>query len=426
MHLSEQLLQYLWLHRMYNSGDLKTEDEEALQILAPGAWNKNAGPDFLNGRIKIGNTILAGHIELHLKTSDWVKHGHYDDPHYKNLILHVVYEADLRAHELLPKNVPVLVLKGRIPGLILEKYDRLMRKGGHILCADQLDQIREITWISWKDRLLVERWQQKTALFAQWMEENKNDWAQTFYRALARNFGLPVNGAAFEAVAATLPLQILAHYKNSLQELEALLFGQAGMLEKPFSEEYPKTLQTTYQYLKKKHHLTPIQPHLWKWSRMRPSAFPTLRLAQFAALISRSSHLFNTVLETKNLAALRELFQEETSPYWDTHYRFGKTTAKKKKRLGKSMVDNILINTVCPMLAMYDRFQLHGHFLDRAFSWMKALPPENNRYTREWERAGEANDSAWDSQALLHLLKNYCANKRCLECAIGLQILKNR
>ncbi len=425
MHLSEELLQYLWLHRIYNSGDLKTESGETLQILAPGIWNKNAGPDFLNGRIKIDHTILAGHIELHLKASDWIKHGHYKDPHYKNLILHVVYEADIQEHELLPENVPVLVLKNRISGLILEKYTRLMQQGRHILCADQLEKIQEITWISWKDRLLVERWQQKTALFGKWMEENKNDWSQTFYHALARNFGLPVNGTAFEAVAASLPLHILAHYKNSITELEALLFGQAGMLDDRFSEAYPQKLQEAYRFLKKKHQLQPIRPYFWKWARMRPSAFPTLRLAQFAALISQSSHLFSTMLETTDIHDFRKLFQKEATSYWDTHYRFGKTTARKKKRLGKNMIDNILINTVCPMLAMYDRFQFHGHYLDRAFKWLKSLPPESNRYTREWQKAGEPNRSAWDSQALLQLMKNYCMEKRCLDCAIGLQILKN-
>lgn len=425
MHLSEQLLQYLWLHRMYNTGDLKTESGETLQILKPGIWNKNAGPDFLNGKVKVGDTVLAGHIEMHLKASDWIKHGHAGDPRFKNLILHVVYESDLLNDPLLPQNVPTLVLKGRIPGLILEKYSRLMLQGGHILCKGQLDHVRELTWISWKDRLLVERWQQKTTLFSEWMEENKNDWAQTFYRALARNFGLPVNGAAFEAVACSLPLKLLARYKNRLSELEALLLGQAGMLKDRFKDDYPRALQKTYHFLQKKHHLTPVQPHLWKWARMRPSAFPPLRLAQFAALINHSSHLFSTVLETTDVRSFRKLFQVEVSPYWDTHYRFEKISARKKKKFGKSMIDNILINTVCPMLAMYDQFQLKGHYLDRAFQWMKTLPPENNRYTREWEKAGESNQSAWDSQALLQLFKNYCLEKKCLECAVGAQLLKN-
>lgn len=424
MPLSEQLLQYIWLHRMYNMGDLATEDGEPLQVLAPGNWNKNAGPDFLDGRIKVGDTLLAGHIELHLKTSDWIRHGHSEDDHYNNLILHVVYQADVPDDKRLPENVPVLVLKDRISGLLLDKYNRLMQHDGAILCAGQLDKVKDITWFSWKDRLLIERWQQKTALFAQWMEDNKNDWAQTFYRALARNFGLPVNGAAFEALASSLPLKILSHYKNNRFELEALLFGQAGMLGERFTENYPQELQQAYKFLQKKHQLQPIQPHLWKWARMRPYAFPTFRLAQFAALIHRSSHLFSTVLEAKDIRDFNGLFQLTVSPYWERHYRFDKEAKQHKSQLGQSMINNILINTVCPILAMYDRFQLNGQYLDRAFNWMKTLPPENNRYTREWATAGEPNKSAWDSQALLQLFKNYCVEKRCLECAIGLQLLK--
>lgn len=424
MPLSEKLLQYLWLHRMYNPGDLETENGEKLTVLAPGTWNRNAGPDFLDGRIKVGNTLLAGHIELHLKSSDWIKHGHSADEHYNNLILHVVYEDDTGQDERLPKNVPVLVLKNRVSGLLLEKYDKLMRQSGAILCSGQLDKIKNITWISWKDRLLVERWQQKTALFTDWMEDNKNDWIQTFYLALARNFGLPVNGAAFEAVAASLPLKILQHYKNDLADLEALLFGQAGMLKERFSESYPQELQKNYQFLQKKHKLIPIQSQLWKWARMRPYSFPTLRLAQFAALIHHSSHLFSAVLETRDIQEFKNLFQIKTAAYWETHYRFEKESAKHNTGLGQSMINNILINTVCPMLALYDRFQLNGQFLDRALQWMKTLPSENNRYTREWKAVGEACKSAWDSQALLQLFKNYCVEKKCLECAIGVQLLK--
>ncbi len=426
MPLSEQLLQYIWLHRKYNSGELKTESGEPLQIIAPGNWNKNAGPDFLNGKIKVGNTILAGHIEIHIKTSDWIKHGHTGDEHYQNLILHVVYEADITQHKELPKNVPTLVLKERISRLLLEKYTHLMQQEGEILCADQLDKIKPISWVNWKDRLLVARWQQKTSLFSGWMEENNNDWASTFYNALARNFGLPVNGNAFLAVAKSLPLKILSHYKSKPFELEALLFGQSAMLEQPFEEDYPKALQKEYRFLQEKYQLKPISPYLWKWSRMRPASFPTLRLAQFSALISHSSHLFSTLLETKTLNDTKALFKTEATSYWKTHYRFDKISSTHNTQLGTNMIHNIIINTICPILAMYDSFDLKGTYLDRAFQWMRELPPEKNRLTRKWTNIGQTNTSAWDSQALLHLLKNYCVEKKCLECAIGYQLLRNK
>lgn len=424
MIFTEKLLQYLWLHRLFNIHDLQTVSGESLQIIFPGTWNTNAGPDFLNARIRVGKTLLAGNIELHLKTSDWIKHGHSSDQHYKNLILHVVYECDVTGADVLPPHVPTLELKGRIPGLLLEGYTRLMQQGGTILCAGQLDRVNELSWISWKDRLLVERWQQKTALFSGWMEKNQNNWAETFYVALARNFGLPVNGDAFEAVARSVPLKVISHHKHQLFEVEALLFGQAGMLDGSFKEEYPIRLKEEYLFLQKKYDLHPVKPHLWRWLRMRPSAFPSVRLAQFAALIHRSSHLFSKILETQSVKDLQDMFRVKVSPYWDTHYRFSQQAGFRKKELGKSMIENLLINTICPILAMYDRFQLKGDYLERAFQWMKTLPPENNRYTREWMKLNIANKSAWDSQALLQLTRQYCMEKRCLECMIGNKILR--
>lgn len=435
MLLSEKLLQYVWLHRAFNTHDLRTTKGESITIISPGTWNRNAGPDFLDARIQVENTLLAGNIELHLKASDWIKHGHDNNNHYKNLILHVVHESDLNEEDLLPHYVPAVELQGRIPGILLERYTNLMQHDGNILCAGQLNMVDDLTWLSWKDRLLVERWQQKTTLFSQWMDENQNNWEETFYKALARNFGVPVNGDAFESLSTSLPLKIVTLHKHNIMQTEALLFGQAGMLTEKFREEYPQKLQQEYQFLQKKYQLTPVKPHLWKWMRMRPSAFPSIRIAQFAALIHQSSHLFSKILETSEVKSIYQMFDVSAPDYWDNHYHFikhnekakeGQTTPKRKKNLGKNMVENILINTICPILAMYDRFQLNGNYLDRAFQWMRTLPCENNRYTREWEKINIPNSSAWDSQALLHLTKNYCMGKRCLDCSVGNKILRNK
>lgn len=430
MVFSEKLLQYVWLHRLFDPGGLTTTSGDAVQVVSPGTWNADAGPDFLHARVRVGDTLLAGNVELHLAASDWIKHKHSDDKSYHNLILHVVYDNDIADRAYLPAHIPVLELKGRIPGLLLDRYYNLMQHDGNILCAGQVSQVKPLTWINWKDRLLVERWQRKTAFLAALMEGNKNNWEETFYIALARNFGLPVNGDAFAALAQSIPLKVLAKHKDNCLQLEALLFGQAGMLNEKFSEQYPLELQTAYQFLKNKYSLMPMPPHVWKWMRMRPSAFPSVRLAQFAALIHQSSHLFSKILEAEDINIVFKLLDVTASPYWDNHYRFSKRDDKEKqskpqkKRLGKSMIQNILINTVCPMLAMYDRFQLNQQYLDRAFAWMKMLPPENNRYTREWDNAGIKNLSAWDSQALLHLTHDYCMEKRCLECAVGNKILR--
>lgn len=432
MLFSEKLLQYVWLHGFFNFGALQTTAGEAVRIISPGNWNTNSGPDFLNARIRIGDTLLAGNVELHLCASDWIKHRHSEDKNYHNLILHVVYENDVSDSSYLPPHVPTLELEGRIPGILLDRYNSLMQHDGNILCAGQLAAVNEITWMSWKDRLLVERWQQKTALFDSLMADNQNNREETFYVALARNFGLPVNGDAFMTLALSLPLKHLTRHKNNLLQLEAFLFGQAGMLNETFKEEYPNRLKEEYHFLRNKYGLTPMQPHLWKWMRMRPSAFPSVRLAQFAALIHRSSHLFSKILETTDVKMAFDLLNVEASPYWDTHYRFlkrndqGPVNKPQKKSLGKAMIQNILINTICPMLARYDQFQLNNTYLDRAFEWMKILPSENNRYTREWAALGMENKSAWDSQALLQLTRNYCMEKRCLDCAIGNKILRTK
>lgn len=432
MLLSEKLLQYVWLHRLFNSNRLETTRGEKVKIISPGRWNQNSGPDFLDARIQIDEIVMAGNIELHLSASDWIKHGHSQNKNYKNLVLHVVNEFDLPDEDGLPVHVPTLELKGRIPGILLQRYASLMEHDGNILCSGQLNGIDGLTWFNWKDRLLVERWQQKTALFSKWMHENQNNWEETFYKALARNFGIPVNGDAFESLATSLPLKIVALHKHNLFQTEALLFGQAGMLNEKLKEEYPKKLQQEYLFLNKKYHLSPIRPHLWKWMRMRPSNFPSIRLAQFAGLIHQSSRLFSRILDTKSVKEVYDMFNVTTSVYWDDHYRFIKSNEKindeqplsiKKKHLGKGMVENILINTICPMLAMYDQFQMDGTYLDRAFQWMRSLPSEDNRYTREWEKEGIANTSAWDSQSLLQLTKNYCMEKRCLQCSIGHKIL---
>lgn len=430
MLFSEKLMQYVWLHGLFNQGKLQTTSGEGISIISPGTWNTDSGPDFLNARIRIGETLLAGNVELHLCSSDWIKHGHSKDKNYKNLILHVVYENDAIDSGSLPAHVPTLELEGRIPGILLDRYNSLMQHEGNILCGGQLENMNGITWVSWKDRLLVERWQQKTALFDSLMDNNQNNREETFYVAIARNFGLPVNGDAFMALATSLPLKYLTRHKNNLFQLEAFLFGQAGMLNETFKEEYPNGLKEEYRFLKNKYSLIPMQTHLWKWMRMRPSAFPSVRIAQFAALIHRSSHLFSRILETKEINGAFDLLNVQASSYWDTHYRFLKrgdeeqANRPQKKSLGKSMIQNILINTICPMLAKYDQFQLNHSYLDRAFEWMKILPSENNRYTREWEAIGIENESAWDSQALLQLTRGYCMEKRCLDCAIGNKILR--
>lgn len=420
--LNENLLQFIWQYRLFNQQSLKTLDGQALQIQTPGQWNRDAGPDFLNAHIRIGPALWVGHVELHLRTSDWLRHGHQRDLRYHNLILHVVFEHDLPIQ--LPTATPILELKDRVAKLLLQRYQTLMQHQAFVPCAAQAREVPAFSWIHWKERLLIERWQQKAALLQQWLEETTYHWEEVLYRLLARNFGLPVNGDAFERLARVTPLQLLGRHKHHLPDLEALLLGQAGLLEENFTEAYPRQLQQQYLFLRKKYMLQPLPAYAWKWARLRPAHFPSLRLAQLAGLVYGTLHLFSQLLETTELGAVRKIFNTAASPYWDTHYRFEHPGAKRKKVLGSSTVDNLLINAVCPLLFLYGQYKEIPLLQERALRWIQELPAERNHVTRQWEGLGVTNARACDSQALLQLKKHYCDHKRCLACEVGKKILE--
>lgn len=426
MLLSEKLLQHIWRYRLYDVRDLCTTQGEPVSVIHPGILNTHAGPDFLQARVQIGNTLLAGHVEIHLKTSDWERHGHAVSPAYGNLILHVVFENDAVASTALPPHVPTLELQQYIPKLLLERYEQLMQAMHFVPCSPRLSLVDELTWLGWKDRMLVERMQERTALFRQWLQESNGNWQEIFYRAMARSFGLPVNADAFEDLSRSLSVRILTAHKPQLPHLEALLLGQAGLLAETFTEEYPRYLQQEYRFFQSKYRLQPLASHRWKWLRMRPAAFPTIRLAQFAKLVHQSSHLFSRILEAHTIEQLCRMLEVTASPYWDDHYRLEKPSVSSPKKLGISTVHRIVINTVVPMLFLYGTEMSLPQYREHAMALLRALPAEQNKITAQWKQAGVTNLSAWDSQALLHLRKAYCDHKLCLDCGIGNKILRTK
>jgi hypothetical protein len=415
--MNERLLQFIWQHQYFNKDQLCTNKGEHLQILFPGSYNTNQGPDFSNARIIIDSIQLAGTAELHLRTSDWEAHGHTGDEHYKNVILHVVWEHDGDDHD------SVLELKSRVASTLISKYSELMQQQEQIPCAHFLQSIPELVWLSWKERLIAERLQQKTNLIHKMLQQTNRHWEEVFWRLLARNFGTPLNSDALEAVAQSVPVSLLAKHKNQIHQLEAMLLGQAGLLEAEFTDAYAVMLQKEYRYLKKKHGLQLIHQPL-HFLRMRPSHFPTLRLVQLAMLVHQSSHLFSKVMEAKNVNEIKAMFNITANDFWNTHYTLHETSPSKKKKLGASMTDSILINTIIPMLFVYAAEQDAPTVQQKAISWLQHLPKENNRITKLWEAAQAPHTNAFDSQALLFLKKQYCDVKRCLSCAVGNTILK--
>lgn len=422
--MQEQLLQFIWQHNLYNGAQLTTVEGDTLTIIHPGTLNKNAGPDFLDARIRIGNTILAGNIELHVYASDWGKHGHSNDAAYDNLILHVVYEDDLNMHS---PSLPLLILNSHIPSSVLNQYKNLNNVPANIPCASQLQTVRDIVKEGWLSRLLAERWEEKLISWKELLDESVEDWRNLLYWRMAANFGFKVNADPFLQLARSLPLNILAKYKDNKLQIEALLFGQGGMLDKNFNDEYPNKLKTEYNYLRSKYKLQPLPAHLWKFLRLRPANFPTIRIAQFADLITKSLHLFSQLIECNDIKQINPLLQAVASEYWRTHYTFDELAEDvSSKKLGKSSIDNIIINTVAPIQFLYAQRMGDSNMQERALQLLDSLKPEKNHIIDEWSDYKWTAKNASESQAQIHLYNHYCLPKKCLQCAIGLNILKAR
>ena len=416
--MSERLLQFIWQFQRFDKTELITSTAEAVQIVSSGQINMNQGPDFLDAKIRIGATTWAGNIELHLKTSDWKKHNHDNDENYRNVILHVVWEDDG-----LQNFIPVLELKQRVPKILLERYENLMIAPGFVPCEKSIHLARDIVWKSWKERMLAERLLKKSRTVDNYLEQSGYHWEETFWWLIARNFGMKVNADAFELMARSIPVSILSRHKNQIQQLEALLMGQLNLLRGNFREGYPKMLRKEYKFYKKKYGLQPV-PVVPFFLRMRPCNFPTIRLAQLAILVHESQHLFSTIKETSSVAEARKSFEVVANDYWHYHYRFDKESAFRPKKPGADMVDSIIINTVAPMLFAYGQYHKEEKYKQKALKWLEETSAESNSITKNFQRLGIKNKTAFDSQALIELKTEYCDNKRCLDCAIGNAILK--
>lgn len=422
--MKEDFLYYLWRLKRFDLSYLATTEGEALQIQDFGKLNQNAGPDFLNAKIKIGETLWAGNVEMHLQASDWTRHKHTKDPAYDNVILHVVLEEDEIIFRQGGDRIPCLELKKRVPPKLSKNYQKLLQSEYWIPCQHHFFEVKDVIKNLWLDRLLVERLAEKTAIIQIRLTKNVNNWEATFYEMLARNFGLKVNAEPFELLARSLPLKIISKYKSSLFQVEALLFGQAGLLEKDFQDDYPNSLKREYEFLKKKHGLVSIPGSSWKFLRLRPPNFPTIRIAQFATLIFQSTHLFSKILEAKNVKAIEELFQVQLSDYWLTHYVFDKAAKKRNKSLGTNTIHLFIINTIVPFLFLFGKSRAEEDYKSKALQLLEELKAENNSTITKWKTLGLSPNSAYQTQALLQLKNEYCDKKKCLECAIGDGILK--
>lgn len=424
--MTEAFLQYIWQHQMI-SKPLETTDGQPVVVHRVGDLNRDAGPDFFNAHLSIDGVEWAGNIEVHLHSSDWNAHHHSLDKSYNNVILHVVYEHDCEIRLENGNIPPTLELRHFIHPALVANYDSLVQPpvSDGVPCAQRLPGVPSFIVNSCLDRLTVERIESKSQVVRRLLDESRGSWEQTCYWLIARYFGGKVNALPFELLAKATDQRLLARWKDNPRRIEALLMGQAAMLEGYFEDDYPRQLQADYEALRGGASLEPIGAYLWRFFRIRPSAFPTLRISQFANLVASSSNLFSTLLEITDVEEMEKLFDCRAADYWDNHYRFDQPTAKSTpKRLGRMQAELLIINAWVPLLFVYGEVRGQQQFKDQAVNLLQQLPAENNAVVRQYQLAGICPENAAQSQALLQLKSGYCSGRQCLRCSIGHSIIK--
>lgn len=422
--MTEEFLHYLWKFRLLNR-ELVSRSGESVTVIHPGEHNQNGGPDFLNSRIRLGNTTWAGNVEIHINEGDWFRHNHHIDKAYENVILHVVYENDADLSSRFVHKLPILVIKGQFPEYIHERYEDFLRNRSWIPCELLIRKVDSFYFKQWSSALLTERIVSRSGQWGRLLEANKFDWAETLYQSISMAFGLRINTLPFELLAKALPLKIILKYKYSQFSLEALAFGQSGMLNRNFADEYPAKLKKEYDFLAVKYSLKPMDSSLWKFLRLRPSSFPTIRIAQWAALLNRADRFFSSVIECKAIEDIAELFSVQASEYWESHFVFDKLSSSKPKIIGSSTIHLYILNAVAPFLFFYGDYKGIREEKEKAIALIETLPGENNTIITHWKQLGLPVDNALFTQALIHLKTNYCDKKKCLDCRIGGQLLIN-
>jgi len=423
--LKEDFLHYIWQYKLFDSSNLITHNGVQINVLNFGLHNIDAGPDFFNGKVKIGATTWAGNIELHINSSDWIKHKHQNDKGYDNVILHVVYNNDKTILDRKGNAIPTLELKGLIDEQIIKKYTQLVHlPDSGIPCGEQIKTIDQFTISSWLNRLAIERLERKATEIQTTLKLNKNNWEETFYQYLFKYFGLKVNALPFEWLAQKAPLKIIEKH-HTVFSIEALLFGQAGYLEAEIEDEYFNNLKKEYQFLKAKFELKSLDKSIWKMLRLRPSNFPTIRISQLANLLSHQSRLFSKVISADSVVEIQKIFHSKSSDYWKTHYQFGHSVEKSTdKNIGLATINSVIINVIVPFIFVFGKAQQNDKLVEKALRLLESIKAENNIIIKNWEALGVKPNNAMQTQSLIELKNNYCSQKKCLNCSIGNKILQ--
>lgn len=422
----EELLHYVWRHKIFPLQPLHTTAGLAVEVIDPGLPNADAGPDFFNAKVKIDGTLWVGNVEVHLRASDWLAHGHDRDRAYDSVVLHVIGEYDCDVYRTDGQLIPQMLLA--CPDSVRLRYDELRQAEIFPPCYDILPALPALKVHAWLSTLQAERLEQKEQAIVRRLAQSNNHWSDVFFITLSRNFGFGLNGDAFEMWATRLPFRAVDKHRDNLFQVEAFFFGQAGLLDgEDASDEYFRKLQQEYTYLRRKFELpAPMDASQWRFLRLRPGNFPHVRLAQLAYLYHKEQSLFSRVMEAETVDDVKKLFKLQTSPYWEEHFNFRKTSPRSEKHLGNGALKLIVINTVVPFLFAYGRHKADERLCERALRFLEGLTAEDNRIVRTWTGAGLPVDTAADSQAVLQLQQAYCNKRDCLRCRFGYEYLKQK
>jgi hypothetical protein len=423
--LKEELLHFIWKFRLFNTSELVTTDGDEIWIHSTGHHNSNAGPDFLDARIQIGSETWVGHVEIHVLASDWNAHGHQHDEKYENVILHVVYKSNKLIYHSNPGDLPVLELCRIMDHAYESKYAHLIQSEKWVPCSTGIKRVNPTILETWKQRLVVSRLERKVTSVFNILESTTGDWNETTYRVLARNFGFNLNSDAFYRMAELVPYKLLLQHRDSAFQTQALVFGQAGFLSDVPKDDYHDKLKDEYLYLSSKLKLEPMNLSAWNKLRTRPSNFPEIRLSQFASLMYKMPEIRSALLRNHDKNQIMGILESKTSEYWECHSAFGIVSPKETRNLGEASRENIIINSIVPLLFA------HGHYTgiengsELCLALLESCKPELNKITRGWKKIGLSVENSGDSQALIELKNEFCAGKKCLNCHIGVQLLRS-
>ena len=424
--MNELFLHYIWQFQYFNKENLRCSTGEEITVVNPGLRNTHAGPDFYNAKLKLGPIEWAGSVEIHIYSSGWREHKHQDDLNYENVVLHVVWEENEKIYRKDGTRLPTLELRPRVASSFLLQYRRIVQSRHKIPCAAAIHTVSDLIRISMLDKTLMARLEAKASAVLQTLQKNNGDWEETCYQIICRNFGFKVNNDPFLQLAQSLPYKILMKHGDRLDQIEALIFGQAGFLKETINDAYYLLLKREYMLLRKKYDLgrKQMSKAQWRFLRLRPANFPTIRLAQLSSVLFHQKNMFSKMISTASSKELMPAFAVKPSDYWLHHYQFFKPQKKEIPSLGRLSIENIVINSIVPLMVAYGKARDDQRYVDRAVQLLHDTPAEENNILRAWAELGLRSVTAFDSQALIELHNSFCTRRRCLDCNIGFALLK--